>query len=414
MRCLATVFLVAACSNKPFTPPTMPPAPQPAPVAETKPAPATEQPTAPPERLAADTARVTVAGNTFVAPAGWTIEVRGPATILAPPEPGSHLALVDVTAADADAAVELAWKAYKPDHAWPLLVANDAPDHDGWSRRRGYAYRTSPNEKRDVGAEARFAGDTWTVVIVDMDQGVEEKRLAQLALVVQKLLPKGHARESFAGKTAAKLDAARIAELTKFVESAVQQLGVPGVAFGLVQDGKVVYAGGVGVRELGGKAKVTADTLFMIASNTKALTTLLLAKLVEDGKLTWDTPVTTLMPTFALGDADTTKQVLVKHLICACTGMPRQDLEWLLEFKDATAASTLASLAKMQPTSKFGELFQYSNIMAAAAGYIAGHVAYPKLELGAAYDKAMQARVFDPLGMKATTFDYARACIALS
>src|SRR5262249_4079384 len=54
-------------------------------------------------------------------------------------------------------------------------------------------------------------------------------------------------------------------------------------------------------------------------------------------------------------------------------------------------------------------MFQYSNLMAAAAGYVAGHVAYPSLELGAAYDKAMQARVFDPLGMKATTFDYARA-----
>jgi hypothetical protein len=63
----------------------------------------------------------------------------------------------------------------------------------------------------------------------------------------------------------------------------------------------------------------------------------------------------------------------------------------------------------MQPTSKFGELFQYSNPMAAAAGYTGGHVRYPDLELGAAYDRAMQADVFDPLGMTSTTFDYARA-----
>ena len=55
--------------------------------------------------------------------------------------------------------------------------------------------------------------------------------------------------------------------------------------------------------------------------------------------------------------------------------------------------------ATMQPTSKFGELFQYSNPMAAAAGFLGGHVAFPKLELGAAYDKAMQTLVFDPLGM---------------
>src|ERR1041384_2544494 len=63
----------------------------------------------------------------------------------------------------------------------------------------------------------------------------------------------------------------------------------------------------------------------------------------------------------------------------------------------------------MMPTSKFGELFQYSNLMAAAGGFTGGHAMYPKLELGAAYDKAMQTLVFDPLGMKSTTFDYARA-----
>ena len=113
------------------------------------------------------------------------------------------------------------------------------------------------------------------------------------------------------------------------------------------------------------------------------------------------------------GDRDrgllTTKKVLVKNLICACTGIPRQDLEWLFEFKNATPETELALLGTMQPTSKFGEVFQYSNLMAAAAGYIGGHLAYPKMELGAAYDKAMQKKVFDPLGMKSTTFDYARA-----
>ena len=87
-----------------------------------------------------------------------------------------------------------------------------------------------------------------------------------------------------------------------------------------MQDGKVIFAGGFGVRELGGTATPDGDTLFMIASNTKALTTLMLAKLVDEGKITWDTPVTTLLPSFKLGDADTTRRVLVKNLICACTG----------------------------------------------------------------------------------------------
>jgi len=139
---------------------------------------------------------------------------------------------------------------------------------------------------------------------------------------------------------------------------------------------------------------------------------LLLAKLVAEHRLTWDTPVTALLPTFKLGDPDTTSHVLVKHLICACTGMPRQDLEWLFEYGGLTPQGALATLAKMQPTSKFGELFQYSNPMAGAAGFIGGHVMFPELELGAAYDRAMQQQVFSPLGMKSTTFDFARALAA--
>jgi CubicO group peptidase (beta-lactamase class C family) len=84
-------------------------------------------------------------------------------------------------------------------------------------------------------------------------------------------------------------------------------------------------------------------------------------------------------------------------------------MEWLFEFENATPASELALLGTMQPTSKFGEVFQYSNLMAAAAGYIGAHLVYPNKELGAAYDEAMQKKIFDPLGMKSTTFDYARA-----
>jgi CubicO group peptidase (beta-lactamase class C family) len=177
----------------------------------------------------------------------------------------------------------------------------------------------------------------------------------------------------------------------------------------LIDGGKVVFQGGFGVRELGKPDRVDENTLFMAASNTKGMTTLLLSELVDSKKIKWDQPVTDVYPSFKLGDAATTKKVLVKNLVCACTGLPRQDLEWIFEFKNATPASTLALLGTMQPTSKFGEVFQYSNLMAAAAGYIGAHLVYPNLELGAAYDKAMQQKIFDPLGMKSTTFDYARA-----
>ncbi len=360
------------------------------------------------ERLAADTPKTTVLGNTFIAPEGWNVSVRGPATILEPPEGGSWIALIDVQAQDGDAALAAGWAAYK-EAKWPLKVANDGTDRDGWSKRRFYSYLTSPNERRDVVADVRLANGVWTVTIYDMDQAVGEKRGAQVSLIFGKLLPKGHARETFAGKKAHKLDAARIAALSKFVEDAQKATGVPGVSVGILEDGKVVFAGGFGVRELGKDEKVDADTLYMIASNTKGLTTLLLAKLVEQGKFTWKTPVTSLLPSFKLGDADTTSRVLVEHLICACTGLPRKDLEWLFQFEGLTPAGAMATLATVQPTSKFGEMFQYSNLLAGAAGFVGGHVAYPDLELGAAYDKAMQTMVFDPLGMKSTTFDYAQA-----
>jgi CubicO group peptidase (beta-lactamase class C family) len=361
------------------------------------------------EKLSADTPKTSVLGSAFIAPKDWSIRVEGPATILEAPEGDSWVALVDVQAKTQDEALALAWRVYKPDAKWPLKVTNDLPDRDGWSRRRLYDYQTSPNEKRGVDALVYYSGSNWTVVIEDVADAVAGKRGGQLALIFSRLLPKGYSRESFAGKKANTLDSARIAELGQFVEQGQKVLGLPGVALGLVQDGKVVFAGGFGVKELGGTEKPDGDTLFMVASNTKAMTTLLLAKLVDEHRITWDTPVIKLFPSFRLGDAETTHSVLVKHLICACTGMPRQDLEWIFDYGKMTPESTMALLGTMQPTSKFGELFQYSNLMAAAAGYTGAHVIHPDMELGVAYDSAIQSYVFDPLQMKETTFDFKRA-----
>ena len=133
------------------------------------------------EHLTADTPMQTVSGATFVAPANWSTTVRGPATILEPPEGDSHLALVDVHAPSADSAVALAWAAYMPDHKWPLLVVTPEPDREGWTDRRSYSYQTSPNEKRGVGATAQRAGDLWNVSIYDMSDATGEKRLGAVA-----------------------------------------------------------------------------------------------------------------------------------------------------------------------------------------------------------------------------------------
>jgi CubicO group peptidase (beta-lactamase class C family) len=361
------------------------------------------------EQLAMESQRTTSGGATFTAPAAWLLSSEGKVVTLTPPETDSHLVIVDVKAADAASAVSTAWSAFRPDFKRPVKLVTPSPARDGWDERKSFEYETSPNERAVVEALAWRAGENWTVVLLDAKEPTLEKRGAQFSLIIQSLRPKGYTRESFEGRKPLPLTPERVAELKSFLETSMKKLDIPGVGFGLIDRGRVVFEGGLGVKELGKAEAVDANTLFMAASNTKGMTTLLLARLVDQGKLRWDEPVIEAYPAFKLGDADVTKQVLVKHLICACTGLPRQDLEWIFEFKNATPETSLALLGTMRPTSRFGEVFQYSNLMASAAGYIGAHIYDPKDDLGTAYDKSMQDLVFNPLGMNSTTFDMARA-----
>jgi len=361
------------------------------------------------EPLLAEAKRSTSSGATYTAPAGWSIRSGPSMVVLEPPEMDSHLAIVDVGAADAAAAVAAAWSTYRPDFKRAVKLVSPIPPRDGWDEGKIFNYETSPNEWAVIKALARRAGDQWTAVIFDGTEPTFEKRSSQFGMVIQSLRPKGYARETFVGRKAMSLNPERVAEITSFVETSMKKLGIPGASLALVDGSRVVFEGGFGVRQLGEPTAVDANTLFMAASNTKGMTTLLLSRLADQKKLRWDQPVTELYPKFKLGDAETTRQVLVKHLVCACTGLPRQDLEWMFEFKSATPETSLALLGTMQPTSRFGEVFQYSNLMAAAAGYVGAHLYDPKRELGAAYDEAMQKMIFAPLGMNSTTFDMARA-----
>ena len=329
--------------------------------------------------------------------------------MLTPPEGDSHVAIASVESSDARAAVDAAWKLYRPDMKRPLKLVTPRPGREGWEERQVFDYETSPNERAVAQAIAYRKGNAWTVVMLDGTEPTFEKRLAPTNLVIGSLRPAGYARESFAGRKAHPLDAARIETLKAFVRSAMDQLGVPGVGLAFIDGGKVVWEGGLGVRELGKPQKVDAHTLFIAASNTKGMTTLLLSRLVDRHRIRWDEPVVQAYPRFKLADPEITRQVLIKHLICACTGMPRQDLEWIFEGGPAKPISTFDLLATMKPTTRFGEVFQYSNLMASAAGYIGGHLYAPKLEVGRAYDRAMRELVFAPLGMRDTTFDFRTA-----
>jgi CubicO group peptidase (beta-lactamase class C family) len=363
----------------------------------------------PAEKLAADKEVTTSGGATFTAPAGWSISTSGPLIVIEPPEADSHVVVFDSDAATADAAVAAAWAAYKSDEKRAIRQKLSPPAREGWEEAQVYLYETSPNERAVVQAIARRSKNTWTVVIANGRQPTFEKRGSAVGLILGSLRPGKYQRESFAGRKAGALNAERLAQMNEFVAMAMKKLDVPGVAVAFIDNGRVVYEGGQGVKELGKSDPVDAHTVFMAASNTKGMTTLLLATLVDEGKVRWDDFVTKVYPKFRLGDARTTEQVRIEHLICACTGLPRQDLPWLFEFRRATAAFSMEMLGRMQPTSGFGEVFQYSNIMASGAGYVGGYLYNPKLELGAAYDEAMRKKIFEPLEMKSTTFDYARA-----
>ena len=357
--------------------------------------------------LRTDTALTTTRGNAFVVPGGWSLRESAGLSVLTAPASDSHIAIVDVEATDADSAAVAGWSSYLPGEKAPT-VGVDRSARNGWALIRQFKDPLAPSGRTRFAQVFQHEG-RWTVAIYDMDDAVAEMRDSQLMLIFSRLTAKGFERETFAGRRAHSLDAKRLASLTQFIEHARRAFDVPGVAIGIVQNGKLVLAEGFGVREVGKSAKVDANTLFLIASNTKPLTTLMLAKLVDAGRFEWETKVNTVMPRFALADAISTKHMQMKHLVCACTGLPRQDFEWIFESERLTPEGVLATVATMQPTSEFGALYQYSNLLAGTAGYTGGHVLHPDMELGAAYDAAMQALVFDPLGMQSTTFDFARA-----
>jgi len=361
--------------------------------------------------LAAEAPTKTMSGASFTAPKLWSESQNSALTVLMAPEGDTSLAILDIVkAAGAEHAVAQAWMMYRPSVHYPVKLVSKLPAQNGWDEREVVDYETSPNERLAVQGIALRRGDTWTVMLVDGHEGTVEKRKAAISLVSSSLRPAGYQRETFVGRRAHPLDATRVEELKSFIQASMKELNVPGVAIALYDNGSVAYEGAFGVRELGKPEPVDANTLFMIASNTKGLSTLLLAKLADEGKLSWDEPVTKLYPSFRLGSPETTKQVLMKDLVCACTGLPRKDLEWIFNTIPNTPASdTFLQLASTQPTSRFGEVYQYNNLMASAAGYIGGHLAFPDYELGQAYDAAMRTKIFMPLGMTGTTLDYSKA-----
>jgi CubicO group peptidase (beta-lactamase class C family) len=349
-------------------------------------------------------------GATVKVPPDWTLTAAADGIVLMDPEKGLRIDLVEVAAAsEMTETIATAWSLRHPRFDRGELAASDSPGRRGWDLFRWSRYKTSPEESRQVSAFAARKGPLAVVVLVDGSLAAVERRSSQVGIVQESLRPAGYARETYRGRTPRPLDASRVAELKTFIGRMREAADVPGVSVVLFDTRATLIEEGFGVRERGRPEPVTADSLYVIASNTKPLTTLLLARLADEGRFGWETPVTRIDPRFRLGDPDVTRRILVKHLVCACTGLPRQDFEWLFTFDRSSPQGQLDVLATMKPTTEFGALYQYSNPLASAAGYIGARLVKPDVELGRAYDEMMREKVFRPLGMSRTTFSFPEA-----
>ncbi len=171
---------------------------------------------------------------------------------------------------------------------------------------------------------------------------------------------------------------------------------LPGLAVGVIEDGKVTYTRTAGELSAGMGQPVTAETLFQVGSNTKAMTTALLARLVQGGKLHWDDPVVKFLPNLRMYDPWVTRHLLVRDLLVHNSGLREGagDLMLWPEPNRYTRADIIAGLAYLKPQASFRSEYAYDNILYIVAGEVAAAAG------GAPYEELMRREVFEPLALK--------------
>jgi CubicO group peptidase (beta-lactamase class C family) len=183
----------------------------------------------------------------------------------------------------------------------------------------------------------------------------------------------------------------------RVVERARNSFQVPGIAVAIVKDGKVVLAKGYGQRKLGEAAPVTPETLFAIASNTKAFTTAALAMLVDEGKIRWDDPVTKHMPSFQMYDPYVTREMTIRDLLVhrSGLGLGAGDLMFFPS-TDLSRAEIIHRLRFIRPATSFRSAYAYDNLLYLVAGQLIPAIT------GQSWDDFVRQRIFQPLGMTHT------------
>ncbi|HEX8154260.1 MAG TPA: serine hydrolase [Thermoanaerobaculia bacterium] len=179
----------------------------------------------------------------------------------------------------------------------------------------------------------------------------------------------------------------------KIMNDTIRAWHAPGAAVAIVVDDKVVYAKGYGVEELGGEA-VTPDTLFQIASTTKAFTTTAMAMLVDEKKLAWDDAVRKHVAYFRLADPCADSLITLRDIASHRTGLTRHDELW--DNTPLTREDVIRAMANVKLTKPIRTTYQYQNIMFITAGEAVASAS------GMPWDDFVRTRIFEPLKMTST------------
>jgi CubicO group peptidase (beta-lactamase class C family) len=184
-------------------------------------------------------------------------------------------------------------------------------------------------------------------------------------------------------------------KLDAIMRDAVKAFEAPGAAIVVVHNDRIVYLKGFGVRQLGKDEPVTPDTVFQIASCTKAFLAMLIAMLTGEGRMDWDDPVRRHLPYFQLSDPLADRNVTIRDLLCHRTGLSRHDL---LRYKSPlNPVEAVRSIGKVPLTTSFRSTWEYANIPFMAGGLAASAADKRPLH------ECFRNRIFKPLGMNSAT-----------
>jgi CubicO group peptidase (beta-lactamase class C family) len=185
-----------------------------------------------------------------------------------------------------------------------------------------------------------------------------------------------------------------IAAIREYIEAARQDWRVPGIAVAVVQDDSLVMAEGFGVCHILTGERVNANTVFAIASNSKAFTATAIGLLVQEGKLSWDDPIINFLPDFQMYDPLATRKVTLRHMLAHKSGLGlwAGDLNWFNA--SVPREEIIRKIRYLKPVYDLGTGYAYSNLGFLTAGQVIPAVT------DTSWDNFIVERFFKPLGMK--------------